>query len=382
MLVVSALLASLLVPTLAAKTPSPFDSITISAPDGSVKASFIPYGATLTNFWARDKYGRLRDVAVGYDDKSLYAGNATFGRQYFGPIVGRYANRIKNGTFAIDGVEYHVPTNEHGGLNTLHGGNVGYDLRAWKLVSSKKNAVAFSLVDVDGTEGFPGTVKTTVTYTLNAEGTFHMQIKATAEDKKTPIMLSGHHFWNLEAFEESQDLFGHWAQFNASRVIEGDSILVPTGNLLDVSKDPYTSLDFRKARSIGTALSKATFCGAGCTGLDNAWIYDNNTGKSPAMSVWSANSGIRLDITTNQPALQIYTCNGIFNAENPIPRKKAQGKGHYTNYSCFVLEQESWIGAIDDNTQSWGIDQIYGPGTKNGKEYVWEATHKFSTFKQ
>ncbi|KAH7103324.1 galactose mutarotase-like protein [Auriculariales sp. MPI-PUGE-AT-0066] len=376
MFVVPAVLASLLVPALAA--PSPLDGITIAAPDGSVKATFIPYGATLTNFWARDKYGRLRDVAVGYDDKSLYSA----GRGYLGAVVGRYANRIKNGTFAIDGVEYHVTTNEHGGLNTLHGGNIGYDMRIWNLVSSKKHEVAFSLVDADGTEGFPGTVKTTVTYTLNGEGSFRTTIKATAEDKKTPIMLLGHQVWNLEAFEESQDLFGHWIQFNSSRVIEVDSILVPTGNLLDVTKDPYTSLDFRKARSLGTALSKAKFCGPGCTGIDNAFIFDDNTGNAPSSSVWSVNSGIRLDITTNQPALQIYTCNDVFNAENPIPRKKAQGKGHYTNYSCFILEQESWIGAIDDNTQSWGIDQIYGPGTKNGKEYIWDATYKFSVLKQ
>lgn len=73
--------------------------------------------------------------------------------------------------------------------------------------------------------------------------------------------------------------------------------------------------------------------------------------------------------------------NAIWQADNPIVRKKAHGKGHYNNYSCFVLEQESWIGAIDDNTQKWGIDQIYGPGTKNGKEYYWESVHKFSAHK-
>jgi aldose 1-epimerase len=375
MLFVPFVLVSLLVPVLAA--PGPFDTISISAPDGSVKASFISFGATLTNFWTKDKYGKFRDIAIGFDDKKLYETR----REFLGPVVGRYANRIKNSTFEIDGVKYKIGANEHDGLNTLHGGFKGWDLREWKLETRKANEVSFSLVDADGTEGFPGTVKSTVIYTLNRHGEFKMVIKATAVDKKTPILLSGHQLWNFEAYEESQDLIGHWAQFNASRVIEADSILIPTGNLLDVTKEPYTSLDFRKARSVGVALEKAAFCGDNCRGFDNAWIYDGNTGKSPIFSMWSVNSGIRMDVTTNQPALQIYTCNGIFKAENPIVRKKAHGKGHYTNYSCFVLEQESWIGAIDDNTQQWGIDQIYGPGTKNGKEYYWESVHKFSAHK-
>jgi len=383
MLFVQVVLAVLLAPALAApSSPGPFDGVNISAKDGSVKATFIPYGATLTNFWTKDKYGKLRDIAIGYDDKTLYAIDGKFGRQYLGPVVGRYANRIKNATFVVDGVTYHVPANEHDGKNSLHGGFNGFDARTWKVDSQKSNEVTFSLVDPSGTEGFPGTVKTKVTYTLNPGGEFKMVLKAVA-DKKTPILLSGHHFWNFEAYEESQDLIGHFAQIKSSRAIEVDSILIPTGNLLDITKDPYTPLDFRQPKSIGTSLLKAAFCGDGCKGFDNAWIYDNVTKSQPAMSLWSVNSGIRLDVTTNQKALQIYTCNGMENGA--IPRKRSQnnkqGAAHYTNYSCFVLEQEGWIGGIQDNTKQWGQDQIYGPGTPNGPEYVWEATHKFSVMR-
>lgn len=131
----------------------------------------------------------------------------------------------------------------------------------------------------------------------------------------------------------------------------------------------------------------------GCDGFDNCWIYDNNTEDKPVFSLWSTNSGIRcvvhyganivpayrrfiyrLDVTTNQPALQVYTCDGIFNASLPIPRKVDQGgpSTYYQDHSCLVVEQESWIDAI--NQPEWGIDQIYGPD----RDYLWEAEYAFS----
>lgn len=362
-----ALASALVAPAFAGKTPNHLEEISIVAPDASARAKFIPYGATLTEYWTQDKYGIFRDVHLGFDDNKLYE-NDKKGHPYLGSIVGRYANRIKNGTFTIDGKKYQVSNNEHDGKNPLHGGFIGYDRRPWKVAKRTLNSVTFSLVDPAGTEGFPGTVKTSVTYTLNKRSSLRITIKATA-DKKTPIMLSAHHYWNLEAYQESQDLVGHHAQWAASRIIEADDILIPTGKLINVTN---TALDFRKAKSVGVALENGKWCGPGCVGFDNAWVYDNNAGKKPVFSLWSVNSGIKLDVTTNQPALQIYTCNGIWSATNPIPRKKAQGKGHYVNHSCIVVEQESWIDAI--NNPKWGIDQIYGPG----EEYVWDATYAFS----
>lgn len=135
-------------------------------------------------------------------------------------------------------------------------------------------------------------------------------MKASA-DARTPIMLSGHHYWNLEAYVESQDLVGHIGQWAASRVIDADSLLIPTGDFIDVTGK---ALDFRKATSVGAALENGVWCGpgtilfvrerassayaalfslAGCTGFDNAWVYDNNDGKKPIFSLWSVNSGIR-----------------------------------------------------------------------------------------
>jgi len=278
------------------------------------------------------------------------------------------------GHFSVPGEgTFHTPLNENG-LDTLHGGTVGYDQRPWTVEKQSKSSVTFSLHDPAGMEGFPGNVNATVTYTLQNQSSWQIDMHATA-DAETPIMLSGHHYWNLEAYQETQDLLGHMIQFNASRLIATDGILIPTGNLVDVTGTPA---DFRQPQSLGVRLEQTKpgeFCGTGCVGFDNCWIYDNNTGTTPVFSTWSTNSGIRLDVTTDQPALQVYTCNGIFNATLPIPRKIDQGSGHYLDHSCFVIEQESWIDAI--NNPQFGINQIFGPK----RDYSWSSRYVFSVMK-
>ncbi|KAJ7819516.1 galactose mutarotase-like domain-containing protein [Mycena leptocephala] len=377
--------AALLVNVGAVSTPravDPLASVKLAAPDGSIKANFIRrFGATATNLWVKDKHGKFRDILLGFDNHTLYQTQAD-GHTYFGAIVGRYANRIRNGTFTIPiskdasgpGKKFQIVENENNGTDTLHGGAVGYDARPWTVVKQTSNSVTFSLVDPNGDQGFPGTVTTTVSYTLEAKATWKISMLAKATEL-TPIMLSGHHYWNLEAYQETQDLVGHHAQLDASRFIATDGHLIPTGQLTPVAG---TAMDFRKAKSIGgsiNATAEAQFCGTGCVGFDNAWVYDHNDFKKPVFSVWSVNSGIKLDITTDQIALQIYSCNGI----NPalIPRKQDQGGPStiYTEHSCIAIEQESYIDAI--NNPEFGINQIYGPN----RPYTWESTYAFSVLK-
>jgi aldose 1-epimerase len=276
-------------------------------------ANFLPTGATTANLYVQDKYGKFRDVLLGYDNhvggpaypthrrscrcliQTNYVTSAV-GRNFFSPIVGRYANRIKNSTFTVDGHKYNISANEHGGLDTLHGGAVGYgivlarpvyasterapaDLRNWTIAKQSANSVTFNLIDV-GFEGFPGTVNTSVTYTLQNHAALKINMHATAS-QNTPLMLSVHNYWNLEvgravsaaiewlltwelqAYQESQDLIGHYAQFDADRVIATDGILIPNGTLIDVTNTP---LDFRKAKSIGVAIPDTApyqYCGSG-----------------------------------------------------------------------------------------------------------------------
>lgn len=259
-------------------------------------------------------------------NQTLYQSDSD-GHPYFGPVVGRYsvlsitlfiekrsevisryANRIRNGTFTIPPSKdasgpnkFHVAENENNGTityklgscvsvtyptaldtDTLHGGVDGFDRRIWTVAKHTKSSVAFTLVDPDGMQGFPGTVHATVsgrlgktlnlkavlnlclqvTYTLGPKSTWKITMHAAA-DEETPIMLSGHHYWNFEAFQETQDLIGHHAQFGASKVIATNGLLIPNGSLIDVTGTP---LDFRQAKSIGgsiNATASAEYCGTG-----------------------------------------------------------------------------------------------------------------------
>ncbi|THV08395.1 galactose mutarotase-like protein [Dendrothele bispora CBS 962.96] len=349
-----------------------FEVVEIHSPDESARARFISVGAALTNFWVKDKYGKFRDIIIGFDNLTEYT-TPEAATLYFGPVVGRYANRIRNGTFTIPiskdasgpGEKFQVPENTNNGTATLHGGFNGYNSRQWSVVTKSPHSVTFSLVDPDGEQGFPGEVLTAVTYTLKSKSTWQISMHAWAT-KKTPIMLSGHHFWNFEAYQETQDLVGHIVQFDSSRIVATDPLLIPTGEFLDVEGTP---LDFRQAKSIGASIpdtAEAQFCGAGCVGFDNCWVYDNNDGRKPIFSVWSVNSGIKLDVTTNQAALQIYTCNGVAPG---LARKKDQGgpDAFYEDHSCMVIEQESLIDSI--NNPEFGVDDIFGPE----RPYDWEV---------
>ena len=161
----------------------------------NIRASFIPYGAAISNLFINDTKGVERDVVAGFDTASLYETNGQ--HPFFGGVPGRYANRIKNSSFVIDGETYNVTPNEHPtaehpkGVNQLHGGPDGWDWRNWTVVAHTENSITFSLVDPDGKEGYPGEVISYVTYTLG-DMTWDFKMVAIATTKKTPIMLSSH----------------------------------------------------------------------------------------------------------------------------------------------------------------------------------------------
>ncbi|KAF8500031.1 galactose mutarotase-like protein [Gautieria morchelliformis] len=354
----------------------PFNLTTLSSPDGSINASFVPVGATLTELWVQDRNGIGRDVVLGYDDNSKLLTDPT--HPVFNPIVGRYANRIKNGTFSIPITKYpqanasnvfHIPTNDRNGQDTLHGGILGWDRRNWTVVSLSKTSVTFAHVDA-ADEGFPGTVKAQVTHSVSNGAVLHTSLRASASEK-TPIMTTQHIYWNLDAFQgpQGQDILHHTVHIDASRVPAVDGDQIPTGAFIDVAGTP---LDFRTPEEISARINE-TFglCGVGCTGYDNCFIYDRDERKNPGVSLWSNTSGIRLDMTTNQPAVQMYTTNFL-----STPRKAVHGGPslNYTTWSAVAIEQMGYLDAI--NTPEWHVDQIYYPG----KDFEWSATYKFSTF--
>ncbi|KAJ7260103.1 galactose mutarotase-like protein [Mycena rebaudengoi] len=356
--------------------PYPFDLTTLSAPDGSITAKFVSLGATMTELWVKDKHGKLRDIILGYDDNSKLLTDPA--HPVFNPIVGRYANRIKNGTFSIPITKlpqpngpnvYHIPTNDHNGADTLHGGIFGWDRRNWTIVAKTATSVTYKHFD-PADEGFPGNVTAFATHTVSNGGILKTTVHATATEK-TPIMLTQHIYWNLDAFQDGvNDILSHHLRVDSSRVVDVDGDAIPTGAFLSA---PHTPLDFRVEQQIGARWND-TFgiCGPGCQGYDNCWIYDRPEDARVGTSLWSDLSGIKVDISTNQPAVQVYTSFWL-----DTPRKLVHGGPslNYSRWSAVAIEQQGYIDAI--NTPEWGVDQIYHPG----RDYDWSTTYKFSTVK-
>ena len=363
---------------------SVFTKYTISAP--GINASFIPYGARLTNLFVNDRNGNPQDVVLGYDNGTAYLNDTETVHTYFGPVVGRYANRIKNGTFTVDGITSHIPENENSGHDTLHGGTVGYDQRNWTVVEANTSSITFSLLD-QGFEGFPGTIITYATYTVSAGPQWTSRLVSIPLDEPTPIMLANHVYWNLDAFTDPSDttiLNNTLYMPYSDRYIEIDNIEVPNGTIGIVND---TFLDFTSPKQIGRDIDNAVnACGLGCTGYDNAFILDRPRYSAPeatdisVLTLSSNVTGIQLDVRTNQQSLQIYTCNNIALMAN-IPVKQSQQ--HSTNgsmttvpkYGCVVIETQQWIDGI--NNPQWGQDQ-YQIYTVDSEPAVVFAQYDFS----
>jgi aldose 1-epimerase len=373
---------------------SPLTLYTLKA-DG-ISASFISYGARLTSLMVPGRTGEPRDVVVGYDDPAQYAMDSESKHTYFGSVVGRYANRIRNGSFSLDGTTYKVPANEHGGANTLHGGWMGYDQRNWTVTAHSNTSITFTLLD-KGFESFPGTVLTHTTYSVGssapgASGERRPRLTtrtvSVALDEKTPIMLAHHFYWNLGSFTTPKILDDQvlWMPYS-DRYIEVDSILVPTGNIETVASKPV--LDFTSPKAIGEDFkSAADLCGHGCTGYDNAFILDRpreigaEAAIIPVLSLWSITTGIRMDVSTNQKGMQIYTCNGL---DGTIPVKPSQvarnsdvfggGTKFVEQYGCLAIEPQSLIDSINHPAWGNGGDSVYSPETGPAVNY---ATYDFS----
>ncbi|KAK3293212.1 galactose mutarotase-like domain-containing protein [Chaetomium fimeti] len=373
-----------------------------------IAAAFIPYGASISNLVIKDKNGVPRDIVMGFDKASDYATDKS--HPHLGSVPGRYANRIKNSTFEIDGEEYHItanenPTDEHpDGLNTLHGGVDGWDWRNFDIVSHTNESITFSIVDPDGKEGFPGEVISYVTYTLG-DMTWDAKMIAIATTKKTPIMLSSHTYWNLDGFanDETNTVFNHTFHlpYSGQRVAV-DNILIPTGDIQANAKGSVN--DFWSApKQIGESFNDPEIkgnCGFNCTGYDNCWLvnrpdpHDWRADGGYVASLSSAWSGIRLDVYSDQDAFQMYSCNG---QNGSFPLKASQGVGRdagaagaarrnvgdphpdpsrmVPKYGCAVLEVQDYIDGI--NHPEWGRlgKQVFGPG---GDPYVLQVSHRFS----
>lgn len=290
------------------------------------------FGARVVSLWVPDKDGNMEDIVLGYNNIDKYINNP--GERFLGAVVGPYANRIAKGTYTIDDQTYNFPLNNNG--QTLHGGLKGLDMVVWDVDSVEDDKIVLSYLCPDGQDGMPGNRKIVMTYSLTSDDEFRVDYLAET-DKATHLNISHHSFFNLKG-EGNGTINDHILYINASRTTPVDSVLIPTGEIVDVAGTPF---DFREPKAIGQDLTEENMQGDQLKnggGYDHNWVLDRKTALDLelAASVYEPASGRYMEVWTDQPALQFYGGN-FFDG-------KTTGKyGRSLNYrESFALETQKY----------------------------------------
>mgnify|MGYP001319479016 CR=1 FL=1 len=269
-----------------------------------MKVVITDIGGAVTEIWAKDSKGNLANVALGYKDHKTYVKNPN----YFGCITGRYANRIADGNFTLEGEKYSLATNN--GPNHLHGGDQGFDKHLWEGEAGTGEDsvfVKFTRTSPDGEEGYPGDLNVTVTYTLNNADELRVEYEATTS-KPTVINLTNHTYFNL-AGEGSETILDHELTLHADKFVATDETNIPT-SIDDVEGTP---MDFREAHVIGERIEEENEQLKFGLGYDHTWVIRQDSkdeeGLSLAATLVDPESGRVLEIRTDQPGIQFYSGN-------------------------------------------------------------------------
>ena len=271
--------------------------------EARTEIGILTYGGVIRTLKTADRVGRLDDIVLGFDTLALYEEKSPF----FGTLVGRYGNRIANGRFTLDGQTYSLAKNN--GPNHLHGGNKGWDKAVWVPAEPFQNAtgvgIALSHTSADGDEGYPGTVKAVVTYTLTESNELVIDYQATT-DRPTVVNLTQHSYFNL-AGENAQDVLGHELMLNADSYTPVDAGLIPLGQIAPVAGTPF---DFKTPTAVGAHINATHEQIARGNGYDHNFVLNRTgDGLSLAARVMEPTTGRTLTVSTTEPGVQFYTGN-------------------------------------------------------------------------
>ncbi len=321
-------------------------------------AQLTNYGARVASLIVPDKEGNPVDVVIGMSSVEDYK-NST--EAYFGATIGRYGNRLAQGKFTLNGQEYSVPLNN--GENALHGGIKGFQDVVWEVVSADENSIVFSYLSPDMEEGFPGNLDVKVRYTLTDDNELKIDYEATT-DKTTVINLTNHAFFNLNG-EGSGDILNHRLQIYADRFIPVNESLIPTGELAPVEGTPF---DFQQPKTIGQDIETENQQLEYGRGYDHTYVLSGKEGNgmTHAATAWGNQSGIVMDVYTEEPGMQLYSGNFM------------EGKN------------EMKTGSTDDFRTAFCLETQHFPDSPNqpdfpstvlepGDTYSTSTTYQFST---
>lgn len=248
--------------------------------------------------------------------------------------MGRVANRIKDGKFTLDGVQYSLPVNKP--PNSLHGGNVGFDKKVWEVIEYKKGenpSITFKYHSHDGEEGYPGDLTVTATYTLTSKTTLRLDMEGVPKDKPTIVNLAQHTYWNL-AGHNSGNTLDHSIQIWANHITPVDESIVPTGEIKPVKDTPF---DFTSEKRIGDTINQVGI------GYDHNYVLgggDEKEGLKHAAKVKDPSSSRVLNLWTDAPGMQFYTGNYV----NGVSGKQG---AVYEKHAGLCLETQGFPNAIN-----------------------------------
>lgn len=315
------------------------------------------FGGRVMELKVKNKEGNLTDVVQGFNQPEDYF---IFGNSYFGAAIGRYANRIAQASFSIGDFTYQLKPNN--GLNFLHGGEKGFHNVIWEVVEKEQSRIILKHISKDGEEGFPGNLTIIMTYEITEKDEFKITYTADT-DQATPVNLSHHSFFNLNGFESNQ-IENHEFVIYASNFTPVDSMMIPSGEIQSVEG---TVFDFRSPKSIFPAINDTYEQLIYAQGFDHNWVLDKGDdlgGISKAASAYSPETGIHMEVSTNQPGIQFYTgnfLNGKFTGKNGVRFEKR---------SAFCFEPQNFPNALNQANFPNSI-------LKPGDTYQKQISYKF-----
>ena len=310
-----------------------------------------------------DRNGKMQDVVLGYDNIAQYADREHFGSD-FGAAIGRYANRINQGRITIDGKTIQLPQNNYG--HCLHGGPTGWQYKVYDRRQLNDSTLQMCIFSPDGDNGFPGNVNATVTYTLTSDNSIDIRYEATSS-KKTFINMTNHSYFNLNG-DPSHDGENQMLYINANRYTPADTTYMTTGEELSVAGTP---MDFRRLTPLSRDINNKQFdMTRNASGFDhnwclNTWRKGKGNDKLIAASLYSPATGIRMDVYTNEPGIQVYTGNFLdasFTAKHGY---------RYPRHSAVCLETQHYPDS--PNKPQWPSALL-----EPGKKYTSHCRYHFS----
>ncbi|WP_212003356.1 aldose epimerase family protein [Chitinophaga sp. HK235] len=316
------------------------------------EVKILNYGGIITDIITADKQGRKGNVVLSYDSLSGYQQK---GQPYFGALIGRYANRIANARFKLDGKDYTLAPNDHG--NTLHGGMKGFDKVIWAASQVGDSSLQLEYISKDGEEGYPGNLKATVVYTLTPDNALKISYSATA-DKPTPVNLTNHTYFNLSAGKDS-NILNQELELKASRYTPVNDKLIPSGQLQPVKG---TVMDFTTPKKVGKDIAAVK------GGYDHNYVLDKTSKDLETVaSLYDPASGRYMEMATTEPGVQFYSGNFL---DGTLANTRNGQK--YVQHAGLCLEAQHFP---DSPNQSDFPNVILKPG----ETYTQTTVYRFST---